>query len=59
MDLPSGPLAKTPCSQFRGPGFDPWSGNWIPRAASKIQCSQNKTNPGAVWKNDKTDLIKV
>ena len=22
-----GPVAKTPCSQCRGPGFDPWSGN--------------------------------
>ena len=21
------PVAKTPCSQCRGPGFDPWSGN--------------------------------
>ena len=22
-----GPVAKTPCSQGRGPGFSPWSGN--------------------------------
>ena len=22
-DFPGGPLAKTPCSQCRGPGFDP------------------------------------
>ena len=22
-----GPLAKTPCSQCKGLGFDPWSGN--------------------------------
>ena len=22
-DFPSGPVAKTPCSQCRGPGFDP------------------------------------
>ena len=26
-DFPGGPVAKTPQSQFRGPGFDPWSGN--------------------------------
>ena len=25
--LPWGSLAKTPCSQLRGPGFDPWSRN--------------------------------
>ena len=22
--FPSGPMAKTPLSQYRGPGFDPW-----------------------------------
>ena len=26
-DFPGGRVAKTPCSQCRGPGFDPWSGN--------------------------------
>ena len=26
-DFPGGPVAKTPHSQCRGPGFDPWSGN--------------------------------
>ena len=26
-DFPSGAVAKTPCSQCRGPGFDHWSGN--------------------------------
>ena len=26
-DFPSGPKAKTPYSQFKGPGFNPWSGN--------------------------------
>ena len=25
-DFPGGPVAKTPCSQCRGPGFDPWLG---------------------------------
>ena len=26
-DFPGGPMAKTPCFQCRGPGFDPYSGN--------------------------------
>ena len=28
------------CSQCRGPGFDPWSGNWIPHAAAETWYSQ-------------------
>ena len=27
MGLSGGLMAKTPCFQCRGPGFDPWSGN--------------------------------
>ena len=27
QDFPSGPVAETPRSQCRGPGFDPWSRN--------------------------------
>ena len=34
-DLPGGPVAKSPGSQCRGPGFDPWSGNWIPYATAE------------------------
>ena len=34
-DFPGGPLAKTPHSQCRGPGFDLWSGNYIPHDATK------------------------
>ena len=26
QDFPCGPVAKTLCSQCRGPGFDPWMG---------------------------------
>ena len=26
-DFPGGPVVKTLCSQCRGHGFDPWSGN--------------------------------
>ena len=25
--FPGGPMAKIPCSESRGPGFKPWSGN--------------------------------
>ena len=32
---PGGPEAKTPCSQCRGPRFDPCSGNQIPCGATK------------------------
>ena len=28
-------MGKTKWSQCRGPGFDPWLGNWIPHAATK------------------------
>ena len=28
-DFPGGPVAKAPCSQCRGPGFNPWSWNQI------------------------------
>ena len=38
-DLPGGPVAKTQRSQCRGPRFDPWSGNWIPHAATKSSCA--------------------
>ena len=39
-DIPGGPAAKALCSQCRGPGFDPWSGNLIPHAAAKARNSQ-------------------
>ena len=33
-DFLGGPVAKTLCSQCRGSGFDPWSGNEIPHATT-------------------------
>ena len=33
--LPCGPVAKAPSSQCRGLGFNAWSGNSIPHAATK------------------------
>ena len=41
-DFPGGPMDETPCSQSRGPRFDPWSGNWIPHASTKILHSTTK-----------------
>ena len=35
--------SKPPCSQCRGPGFDPWSGNWIPHAAGRETHAAAKT----------------
>ena len=41
-NFPGGPMAKTPHSQCRGPGFDPWSGNQVPHA--KTKSSHTTTN---------------
>ena len=43
QDFPGGPVAKTPCSQCRGPRFNPWSGNYIPQAEAKISSATTKT----------------
>ena len=40
--LPGGPVAKTPCSKCRGPGFDPWSGNLSSHATTKDPTGQSK-----------------
>ena len=41
-DISGGSVAKTLRSQCRGPGFNPWSGNWIPRATAKDLTCRNK-----------------
>ena len=41
-DFPGGSMAKILHSQCRGPGLNPWSGNWIPRAATKDSIFWNK-----------------
>ena len=40
-DFLGGPVAGAPHSQCRGPGFDPWSGRWIPHAATKDPACRN------------------
>ena len=42
--LPWWSVAKTPCLQWKGPRLDSWSGNCIPHAVTKTQCSQIKHN---------------
>ena len=42
VGLSGGPVAKTWCSYYRGPGFDPWSGNWIPHAITKDPTCHSK-----------------
>ena len=37
--LPGGPVAKTPHSQWRGLGFNPWSGSQILHASTRLKSS--------------------
>ena len=39
-DFPGGTVASTLRSQYRGSGFDSWSGNWILHVPTMTQCSQ-------------------
>ena len=41
-DFPGGPVGKTPRSQCRGSGFNPWSGNQIPHAQVRVCMLQLK-----------------
>ena len=41
-DFSGGPVTKTPSSQCRGPGFNPWSGNWIPQATTESSHAATK-----------------
>ena len=34
-------MAGIPCSPYRGHGFDPWLGNWIPQAGDRA-CHNEK-----------------
>ena len=40
-DFPGGPLVKSPRSQCRGSGFNPWSGDQIPHVATKNPVCHN------------------
>ena len=40
-EFPGGPVAKTLSFQCWGPGFHPWSENWVPHAATKAPIFHN------------------
>ena len=33
-------MIKMPHSQSRGPGFESWSGNWVPHAEDPVQSNK-------------------
>ena len=45
-------MAKTPCSQCRGPGLDFWSGNQIPHASTKGSHASTKLQPNKLKKEN-------
>ena len=47
-DFPGGPMAKAPRSKCWGPGFNPWSGNWIQHVATKDPHATAKTWCGQI-----------
>ena len=55
-EFPGGPGTKTLCSQCRGPGVSPWSGNCIPHAATKSWNAATKTRDSQI--NFKKNLKK-
>ena len=59
-DFPGGPVAGTLSAPCRGPRFDPWSGNQIPRAATKslyTAIKKKKKIPCATTKTSAAKLI--
>ena len=54
-DFPGGLVAKTPHSQWRGPGFNPWSGNEIQYAATKSLHAA--TQDSALRNEDQRSLV--
>ena len=46
-DFPGGLVARTPHSQCRAPLFDPWLGNYVPRATTKSLHTTRKTKDPA------------
>ena len=42
LEFPGGPVAKTPHSQCREPGFDSWLGNKIPNGTTKSSYTTTK-----------------
>ena len=53
-DFPGSAVAKTLCSEYRGPRFDPWSGNKIPNATTKSLHALTKDPTGHTNTEDLT-----
>ena len=64
QDSPGGPVDKTSGSQCRGPGFDPWSGNYIPHGftnsydTAKRSCMPQLKMPYAATKTRHNQIEK-
>ena len=62
QDFPGGPVPWTPCSQWRGPGFDLWSENWIPHAATyEFECHNWRIPPASTktWHGPKYTYLNT
>ena len=57
-DFPGGPMGKTPCSQFRGPRFSPWSGNQIQHATAINESASCKQRSGIANKLETKNFSK-
>ena len=58
MDFPAGPVTKTLHSQCRGPGFHPWSGNYIPRVPTMGISQALQLRPGPAKTNkERTHML--
>lgn len=44
-DFPGGPMIRTPCFQWRGPGFHPWMGKKDPTCCTAQMKTNKQTNP--------------
>ena len=51
-NFPGGPVAKTLCFQCRGPGFNSWSGNLFPHAATNDPTGCNEDRDPACHNQD-------
>ena len=57
LDFPCGAGAKVLCSQCRGPGFDPWSGNYDPTSLRATKRAPQLESPGTT-REDPQDTEK-
>ena len=56
--LPVGTVVKTPCYQFWGHRFDPWSGNWRTKLLNAVWRGPPK-NVGRNWMENRIRKLRV